>query len=117
MIILRKGYFMPKMVLCFEVGKDPEFEQGKFWEERSIPKGWIIDRDIHKPIVNTEAIKKEMTTDELKEIGITVLPPTTIGLDITGQPDSFKEGDTIGESTALPLKKKSGPKLKSTPLK
>lgn len=103
MIILRKGYFMPKMVLCFEVGKDPEFEQGKYWEEKHIPKGWIIDRDLPKPE------EKPVETIQPASLVTPELPATTEGMNITGQADAFKEGDVIGEQ---PAKKKTGSKSK-----
>ena len=75
----------------------------KFWEEKSIPKGWIKDIDIPKPIEKPAEILQpaSLVTPEL--------PATTEGLNITGQPDSFKEGDVIGEQ---PAKKKPGPKPK-----
>ena len=106
MIILRKGYFMPKMVLCFEENENPEFSQGKYWEERSIPKGWIIDRDLPKPV--------EKAPEKLEPASLVTpaLPATTDGLNITGHPDAFKEGDVIGEQPAIVLKKKPGPKPK-----
>ncbi len=103
MIILRKGYFMPKMVLCYEEGDNPEFSQGKFWEEKNVPKGWIIDRDMPK------LEEKPVETLQPASLVTPGIPATTDGLDITGQPDSFKEGDVIGEQ---PAKKKPGPKPK-----
>lgn len=86
-------------MLCYEENENPEFSSGKWWEEKHVPKGWIIDRDLPKPIEKLEPAS--LVTPEL--------PPTTEGLNITGQADSFKEGDVIGEQ---PAKKKPGPKPK-----
>lgn len=58
---------MPKMVRCFKDGEE------KFHDVKNIPAGWIIDRLMPNPE-----------------------PVLSSGLDITGQPDAFKEG-TVGK--------------------
>ncbi len=68
---------MGKQVLCFKDGLT------KFQDAKNIPKGWVIDRSM--PISE---------------------PMLSEGLDITGQPDAFKEGDVIGEQVEKPKKQK-----------
>lgn len=77
---------MGKQVLCFKDGLT------KFQDAKNIPKGWVIDRcmPISEPMVSE-------------------------GLDITGQPDAFKEGDVIGEQKEQKKQKKTKPKEESCP--
>lgn len=102
---------MPKFVLCLKEGENP----GKFFEESQIPAGWTIDREMPKKA--PDKTEKEQAK-EIEMLGIAItetLPPVTEGLDITGQPDSFKEGDVIGEGGTKPPRKKPGPKPKVKP--
>lgn len=72
---------MPKMVRCFKDGVE------KFQDKNNIPPGWVIDRLMPKP-------------DLPPMLDIKPEPVLSSGLDITGQPDAFKEGDVIGEQKA-----------------
>ena len=124
MIIFRKGYFMPKMVLCCKEG-----QEDKFYDTKQIPLGWVIDRLVPAPVVGEPGptFKNEGVGGSpefppplrekflrAKEYGKTELPETTDGLDITSQPDSFKEGSTIGEEKTT-ARRKPGPKPKAKP--
>lgn len=96
---------MPKLVLCFKEGE----EEGKFQDAKKIPKGWIIDREMPKEEPEEVPVALTGSAPRLN------FPPTTDGLNITGQPDSFKEGSTIGENKVPALRKKPGPKPKAKP--
>lgn len=121
---------MPKMVMCFRDG----IEDGKFFDENQIPKGWIIDR-IYNQDVNPGGKIKEMTLKELEAKGVIIkspeevklsvdsqtpeeakldLPETTDGLDITGQADKAPMGTStfgaVGVAKPESVRRKPGPK-------